>query len=154
MSLTSSVHRILSQLILFSLSKYKANDNKFVEHSQLLRVKMPTSVSSLFLVLIWFNAYPAQGLLRGKLFETLPHRNYSQDDVGKPLFLTPFLQNDEVAMAKNYSRVRGLPGAETLESYSGYLTVNEEFNSNLFFWFFPSVSSSNIQGFIFYLRLW
>lgn len=99
-----------------------------------------TTTLSLFIALVCYTAAPTQGLLRGKLFETLPHRNYSQDDVGKPLFLTPFLQNDEVEMAKNYSRVRGLPGAETLESYSGYLTVNEEFNSNLFFWFFPSVS--------------
>lgn len=96
-------------------------------------------VKLFFAVLIFFVG-PIHGLLRGKLFETLPHRHYSQADVGKPLFLTPFLQNDEIEMAKNYSRVRDLPGAEDLESYSGYLTVNEEFNSNLFFWFFPSVS--------------
>ena len=101
---------------------------------------MTTTVTTLFLALALFAISRTHGLLRGKLFETLPHRNYSQEDVGKPLFLTPFLQNDEIEMAKNYSRVRGLPGAENLESYSGYLTVNEEFNSNLFFWFFPSVS--------------
>lgn len=102
---------------------------------------MVSSLSLTFgcLLITFLTTYPAHGFLR-KQFATVPHRNFSQADVGKPLFLTPFLQNDEPEMAKNYSRVRGLPGAEDLESYSGYLTVNEEFNSNLFFWFFPSVS--------------
>lgn len=30
-----------------------------------------------------------------------------------------------------------LPGAN-VKSYSGYLTVNKSYNSNLFFWFFPA----------------
>lgn len=25
-----------------------------------------------------------------------------------------------------------------MESYAGYFTVNKEYNSNLFFWFFPA----------------
>lgn len=29
----------------------------------------------------------------------------------------------------------------TQPSYSGYLTVNKEYNSNLFFWFFPALNS-------------
>lgn len=32
-----------------------------------------------------------------------------------------------------------LPGAN-VKSYSGYLTVNKEYNSNLFFWFFPALA--------------
>lgn len=105
---------------------------------------MKGTVTGLFLAVALIAISSTNGLLRGKIFETLPHRDYSQDDVGKPLFLTPFLQNDEIEMAKNYSRVRALPGAENLESYSGYLTVNEDFKSNLFFWFFPSVSMNKI----------
>lgn len=40
--------------------------------------------------------------------------------------------------ARKLSLVGELPGAN-VKSYAGYLTVNKEFNSNLFFWFFPAV---------------
>lgn len=33
--------------------------------------------------------------------------------------------------------VSPFPGM-SLKSYSGYLTVNKTYNSNLFFWFFPA----------------
>ena len=37
--------------------------------------------------------------------------------------------------ARNLCRVEGL--GDGVESYSGYLTVDEKYDSNLFFWFFP-----------------
>ncbi|XP_037073484.1 LOW QUALITY PROTEIN: probable serine carboxypeptidase CPVL [Pollicipes pollicipes] len=53
------------------------------------------------------------------------------------LFLTPYIQAGELEKGRNLSKVRGLAGTD-VESYAGYLTVNEEYNSNMFFWFFPA----------------
>jgi vitellogenic carboxypeptidase-like protein len=58
-------------------------------------------------------------------------------DPGEPLFLTPLIEAGKIKEAQNASRVGPLKGAENVTSFSGYLTVNKKFNSNLFFWFFP-----------------
>ncbi|KAG9345146.1 hypothetical protein JZ751_009689 [Albula glossodonta] len=58
-------------------------------------------------------------------------------DPGKPLFLTPYLDDGNIPEARRLSLVGPLPGAN-VKSYSGYLTVNKTYNSNLFFWFFPA----------------
>ena len=60
------------------------------------------------------------------------------DFCGQPLFLTPLIKSGNLKKARSKARVKNLPNAPEVESYSGYLTVNEEFNSNMFFWFFPS----------------
>lgn len=51
--------------------------------------------------------------------------------------------------ARSLSLVGDLPGAN-VKSYSGYLTVNKEYNSNLFFWFFPAVAVRFPTGFNIY----
>lgn len=61
----------------------------------------------------------------------------SKGDPGSPLFLTPYLKAGEIEKARDLSLVGPLSGAN-VKSYSGYLTVNETYNSNLFFWFFPA----------------
>lgn len=53
------------------------------------------------------------------------------------LLLTPLIKAGRIAEARSSARVV-LPNAPQVESYSGYLTVNKETGSNLFFWFFPS----------------
>ena len=59
----------------------------------------------------------------------------------EPLFLTPFINNGQFEEAKNLARVTRLPNSTIdIESYSGYITVRNDINSNLFFWFFPNVS--------------
>lgn len=58
-------------------------------------------------------------------------------DPGKPLFLTPYLEQGKIDEARKLSSVGPLTGAN-VKSYSGYLTVNRSYNSNLFFWFFPA----------------
>ncbi|XP_064080848.1 probable serine carboxypeptidase CPVL isoform X2 [Macrobrachium nipponense] len=62
-------------------------------------------------------------------------RKYSQD-VGDPLFLTPYIKAGKIQEARNLSKV-GL-GYRHGHSFSGLLTVNEKYNSNLFFWFFAA----------------
>lgn len=54
---------------------------------------------------------------------------------GKPLFISDYLP-DQPEVARNLSQVFGIGN---YESYSGFITVNETTNSNMFFWFFPGV---------------
>ncbi|KAE8573817.1 venom serine carboxypeptidase [Halyomorpha halys] len=72
------------------------------------------------------------------LFSPYPKiRSFRTDgDVGDPLFLTPYIEGGKIQEGQAAAEVR-LPGSN-ITSYSGYLTVNKTFNSNLFFWFFPS----------------
>jgi vitellogenic carboxypeptidase-like protein len=63
-------------------------------------------------------------------------------DVGEPLFLTPLIEANKLDEARQAARVGPLPNTPDVESYAGYLTVNKEYNSNLFFWFFPNANKS------------
>jgi len=58
------------------------------------------------------------------------------DDGG--LLLTPLIRVGRIDEARAACNVTPLKG--TIESYSGYLTVDEALLSNLFFWFFPAAS--------------
>ncbi|XP_071803134.1 probable serine carboxypeptidase CPVL [Asterias amurensis] len=60
-------------------------------------------------------------------------------DPGQPLFLTPYIEAGKIKQGQTLSQVGVLNGT-TVASFSGYLTVNKDYNSNLFFWFFPSQS--------------
>ncbi|CAH1392266.1 unnamed protein product [Nezara viridula] len=60
----------------------------------------------------------------------------STGDAGDPLFLTPYIEEGRIQEGQEAAKVK-LPGTN-VTSYSGYLTVNKTFNSNLFFWYFPS----------------
>merc|ERR1719264_2507429 len=61
-------------------------------------------------------------------------------DVGELLYLTPYIESGDIASAKTLSEVTepldGIPTSEMPTSYSGFITVNGEKNSNTFFWFF------------------
>jgi len=57
------------------------------------------------------------------------------DGPGEPLILTPFLKAGNVNEARDLSFVQNITD---VVSYSGYFTVNEKYNSNMFFWFFPA----------------
>nr|CAD7425109.1 unnamed protein product [Timema monikensis] len=68
----------------------------------------------------------------------------AQDGVaGDPLYLTPLIQAGNLSEARDAARVGVLKEGVDVESYSGYLTVNQEYNSNLFFWFFPAQNVSS-----------
>ncbi|XP_052896921.1 venom serine carboxypeptidase [Anopheles moucheti] len=60
------------------------------------------------------------------------------DDVGEPLFLTPFIANKSIEAGRNAARVNHSAIPADIESYSGYFTVDETTNSNLFFWYFAA----------------
>ena len=61
-----------------------------------------------------------------------------------PLILTPYIESQRFNELRRLSYVQYLPNAPKLDSYSGYLTVNKEFDSNLFFWFFPALVRINL----------
>ncbi|CAG0915790.1 unnamed protein product [Notodromas monacha] len=61
------------------------------------------------------------------------------DQLKDPLLLTPFIMTGDLEYGRNLSRVNGFKQiAGDLESYSGFLTVNETHFSNIFFWYFPA----------------
>lgn len=62
-------------------------------------------------------------------------------DAGSPLFLTPYIEKGNIVEAQNLAKVSH-ESFEDVESYAGFITVNETFNSNMFFWFFPAQLNS------------
>ncbi|KAJ8935496.1 hypothetical protein NQ318_010634 [Aromia moschata] len=60
-------------------------------------------------------------------------------DPGEPLFLTPLIEGNKIDEARTAAEVNSSLFLG-VKSFSGYFTVNDDFDSNLFFWFFPSES--------------
>ncbi|XP_053613730.1 venom serine carboxypeptidase-like [Plodia interpunctella] len=60
-----------------------------------------------------------------------------------PLFLTPYIKNNTASEGRRLSSVDQSQFLN-VTSYSGYITVDEEYKSHLFFWFFP-VANANVS---------
>ncbi|XP_072937065.1 venom serine carboxypeptidase-like [Epargyreus clarus] len=58
-------------------------------------------------------------------------------DAGEPLLLTPFIEENRLEDARKAAFVDLDYMLPDMESYAGYLTVNKEYNANLWFWYFP-----------------
>ncbi|CAI6361187.1 unnamed protein product [Macrosiphum euphorbiae] len=56
------------------------------------------------------------------------------------LYLTPLIQAGRIKEARAACNVK--PPKAAVESYSGYLTVDDKHGSNMFFWFFPAMSGA------------
>uniref|UniRef100_A0A0A9W3V6 Carboxypeptidase n=1 Tax=Lygus hesperus TaxID=30085 RepID=A0A0A9W3V6_LYGHE len=63
----------------------------------------------------------------------------SSEKVGKPLYLSPYIESRRIAEGQAAALVP--PILDNITSYAGFLTVNKQFNSNLFFWYFPAEES-------------
>jgi vitellogenic carboxypeptidase-like protein len=85
-----------------------------------------------FLVFSFVNTASCSLSVHPKI-KQIPYRG----NLGEPLYLTPLIEAGKIKEAQIAARVGPLKGAENITSFSGYLTVNKKFNSNLFFWFFP-----------------
>ena len=59
----------------------------------------------------------------------------------EPLFLTEMIKNGQTEKARNMAKVV-LPDLPDIESYSGYVTVNESANAHTFFWYFPPANKN------------
>ncbi|CAB0008161.1 unnamed protein product [Nesidiocoris tenuis] len=71
-------------------------------------------------------------------------------NVGDPLFLTPLIEAGKIDEAKSLSYVP--PLLDNIVSYSGYLTVDKNYDSNLFFWFFPAEINPEIAPVVLWLQ--
>ena len=102
------------------------------------------------------NAVPFERARKGPFLSMFPGSAAPQnpgvfdEDVGQPLILTPFLESGQVQKARELSMVKNLTSSSSsaakIETYSGFLTVNKTYDSNLFFWFAPAqVHKSPIQ---------
>lgn len=61
---------------------------------------------------------------------------YFKDDAGPKMMFTEYIKAGKAHEAKSLSLVTGL--SPNITSYAGFFTVDEDCDSNLFFWFFPS----------------
>ncbi|CAL8073068.1 unnamed protein product [Orchesella dallaii] len=62
------------------------------------------------------------------------------------LLLTPYIQAGRMDEARDASRVSNLSTNFDIESYSGFITINEELSSNIFFWYFPPSASEDAES--------
>ncbi|KAH8307227.1 hypothetical protein KR044_007972 [Drosophila immigrans] len=89
------------------------------------------------------------------LMHPYPPFTYYDDgiDPGEALFVTALMNNDSLSMTdvQSMARVRGKQFLN-VESYAGYLTVNKEYNSNLFFWYFPSEQNPETAPVVLWLQ--
>lgn len=83
--------------------------------------------------------------------ENVPQMLNNGKDPGEPLFLTPYIEKGQIEEARKLSKVGPLNGT-SLKSYSGFLTVNKKYNSNMFFWFFPSQRNSKVDPVLLWLQ--
>nr|XP_022917735.1 venom serine carboxypeptidase [Onthophagus taurus] len=72
-------------------------------------------------------------------------------DPGPALYLTPFIEQGKIDEAKKLAIVK-FNGFKNVLAYSGYLTVNKQYNSNMFFWFFPSFTNYKVDPVILWLQ--
>ncbi|KAG0432408.1 hypothetical protein HPB47_020872 [Ixodes persulcatus] len=71
---------------------------------------------------------------------------------GQPLFLTPLIDKKELDKARAQSRVGYLGSVKDVPSYSGFLTVNPNTGSNIFFWFFPAMENPETAPVLMWLQ--
>ncbi|XP_047538047.1 venom serine carboxypeptidase-like [Vanessa atalanta] len=81
----------------------------------------------------------------------LQAKTRSQGDPGDPLILTPFIDEGNIELAQNLSRV---PFTEKIGfiSHSGFITVDKEYNSNLYFWYFPAFNKNKNAPVVLWLQ--
>ncbi|XP_006506682.1 probable serine carboxypeptidase CPVL isoform X4 [Mus musculus] len=98
---------------------------------EMVRAKWKMVVS-----LILFMVSPGDGLFHAVYRSILVSQSF-KGDAGQPLFLSPYIKNGKIKEGQRKSMVSPFPGMND-KSYAGYITVNQTYNSNLFFWFFPA----------------
>lgn len=76
---------------------------------------------------------------------------FKLEEVGEPAFLSPLINAGKIEEARAKAKVH-LDQWPDLESYAGFLNVNQEYNSNLYFWFFPSQSDPGKDPVILWLQ--
>ncbi|XP_075992659.1 venom serine carboxypeptidase-like [Anticarsia gemmatalis] len=65
-------------------------------------------------------------------------------DAGSPLLLTPYIEEKKLDEARKAAYVDPEFLLPDMDSYAGYLTVNKEYNANLWFWYFPVSNKAEV----------
>ncbi|XP_063541544.1 venom serine carboxypeptidase-like [Cydia strobilella] len=97
---------------------------------------------SLLLILLSWQAILSYGHAQHNLWA---RKVRSNGDSGEPLFLTPFIEKGDIKKARQLARVN-LNDSLPIESYTGFFTVNKAYDSNQFFWYFPSMLPDKDQA--------
>ncbi|XP_077978148.1 putative serine carboxypeptidase CPVL [Glandiceps talaboti] len=95
------------------------------------------STQLVLLIVTYLTLVHTRSPLRAVFPQNFPQHVTNGVDPGKPLFLTPYLESGQIEEARKLSLVGPLKGT-SIKSYTGFLTVNKEYDSNLFFWFIPA----------------
>lgn len=72
-------------------------------------------------------------------------------DVGERLILTPLLKEGRIEEAQEAALVNSV-AFQGVVSYSAYFTVDEAFDSNIYFWFFPSADNPDEDPVVLWLN--
>lgn len=91
----------------------------------------------ILLLLISVSYVSGRGFLRTMFPQDYPAMLKNGQDPGQPVFLSPLIEQGKFDEAQKASLVGTLDGT-SLKSYAGFITVNKTYNSNMYFWFFPS----------------
>ena len=87
------------------------------------------------------------------LYYTTPKEpEFNLNEVGEPGLLSPLIIAGNIEQAREKAVVQ-LDEYPWMESYAGFLTVNPKFNSNLYFWFFPSQNQPSEDPLIIWLQV-
>ncbi|CAG9760640.1 unnamed protein product [Ceutorhynchus assimilis] len=105
-------------------------------------------MSLIFFVLLLTSV---NGFYRNPYPKIEPVQIQSGDDPGVPLILTPLIEEGKIEDARMASEVY-FDGFLKKLSYAGFLTVDKAFNSNMFFWFFPSEINPENASIILWLQ--
>ena len=72
-------------------------------------------------------------------------------DAGDPLILTPYIEKGNIKQAQNLSRV-SITEKLGIKSHAGFLTINKNYNSNLYFWYFPAFNKDKNAPVVLWLQ--
>ncbi|XP_035231146.1 probable serine carboxypeptidase CPVL [Stegodyphus dumicola] len=91
--------------------------------------------------------------IRSSISYQISRANMNAVSPNEPLILTPYIESGDIELARNLSKTRPLPAANPhLLSYSGFFTVRKEYDSNIFFWFFPALNGDEDSPIILWLQ--
>lgn len=69
-----------------------------------------------------------------------------------PLIITPFLKSGKDVKEIQKMAAIDLTDLKDFPGYSGFITVNESTNANMFFWYFPAAAQSETAPVVLWLQ--
>ena len=87
------------------------------------------------------------------VYPSIYSKTFDSSVVGEPLILTDYLKDDNLNLIAEGARKAKVDDVLQSEiSYTGFLRVNETYNSSLFFWFFPARSKAKDSPLLLWLE--